>query len=318
MPPKTTVQRILLVALASLSVAGCWRAANDPQPQREEAEPLSLTQPGLSHAYRVSDRVYSGGSPQGATGFAELERLGVKTIISVDGAKPDVEKASRHGMRYMHLPIGYDGIPRERVLELAMAAQACDGPIYVHCHHGKHRGPAAVAAIIMCLDPNWDADRAEAWLTQAGTDPRYVGLWRLPRSLVRPTAEEIERTPGNFPSVATVGDLARLMVEIDSTFDRLMLAEGAGWTTPNGHADIDPPHEVLMLVEHYREAARLDRSRTHGTEFIGLLNQAEAIAKELETALRVRNKEEAAKAFERSAATCTACHERFRDRPSSR
>lgn len=313
-----TVCRFLLAAIALLIVLGCRRDAVDPQHPNQTIDPVPIDQPGLNHAYRVSDRIYSGGSPEGEAGFAELERLGVKTIISVDGAVPDVEAAARHGIQYVHLPIGYDGVPRQRVLELAKAAQISEGPIYVHCHHGKHRGPAGVAAIMMSLDPRWDSDRAEAWLALAGTDPRYLGLWKLPRLLVPPTAEEIEQVPPSFPSVGTVGDLARLMVHVDVTLDRLKLAKDAGWTTPKGHADIDPSHEALMLIEHYREAARVDAASRLGTEFVGLLNRAESTAAELEKSLRERNREKAATAYQRSAEMCAACHERFRDRPASR
>src|SRR5262245_57937781 len=312
------VRRFLLVAMTMVIAISCRRSSGDPEHPNQPTETVPIAGDGLPHAFRVSDRIYSGGNPDGEAGFAELERLGVKTIISVDGVRPDVDRATRHGIRYIHLPVGYDGIPRERVLELTKAAETCEGPIYVHCHHGKHRGPAAVAAIMICLDPSWDADRALAWLAQAGTEPRYVGLWKLPRSLVRPTAAEIENIPADFPSVAQVGDLARLMVDVDATFDHLKLAKGAGWMTPNGHADIDPVHEALMLFEQFREAARLDPARKRGSEFIGELNRAEAGARELESSLRHRNQERATKALERSAAACTACHERFRDRPVSR
>lgn len=314
--PKT--RRILFVAIALLSVIGCRPEPADPEQQVQSNDPVPIAEPGLPHAFRVSDRIYSGGSPDGEAGFAELERLGVKTIISVDGARPDVETATRHGIRYVHLPVGYDGIPRDRVLELAKAAGNCEGPIYVHCHHGTHRGPTAVAAIQMCIDPTWNADRAEAWLRLVGTDPRYVGLWKLPRSLVVPTAAEIERTPADFPAVAGVGDFAHSMVDVDATFDRLKLAKAAGWKTPKEHADIDPPHEALMLVEHFREAARLQAAQKRGTEFIGLLKRAEWFAGEMESALRDRDRERTTKSFERSAATCATCHERFRDRPASR
>ena len=308
----------MFAAIALPIIIGCRRELADPEHRAAPVDPVPIAKPGLPHAFRISDRIYSGGSPEGDAGFADLERLGVKTIISVDGAQPDVDAATRHGIRYIHLPVGYDGIPRERVLELAKAAESCECPIYVHCHHGTHRGPTAVAAIQMCLDPTWDADRAEAWLKLVGTDPRYVGLWGLPRSLVRPTAVEIERIPANFPSMAPVGDLARMMVDVDVTFDHLKLAKAAGWTTPKGQSVIDPPHEALMLVEHFREAARIDVVRKRASEFVSLLTQSEAAAGELEAALRDRNPDRAAKAFERSAATCATCHERFRDRPGSR
>ena len=70
---------------------------------------------------------------------------GRKTVLTLDGAQPDVETAKRHGLRYVHVPIGYDGIPAARALELAKTFQTLEpsGPIFVHCHHGKHRGPAA-------------------------------------------------------------------------------------------------------------------------------------------------------------------------------
>jgi protein tyrosine phosphatase (PTP) superfamily phosphohydrolase (DUF442 family) len=308
----------MFVAIALPIIIGCRRDLADSEHRAAPTDPVPIGKPGLPHAFRVSDRIYSGGSPEGEVGFAELERLGVKTTISVDGAKPDVDAATQHGIRYIHLPVGYEGIPRERVLELAKAAESCDGPIYVHCHHGTHRGPAAVAAIQLCIDPSWDADRAEEWLKLVGTDPRYVGLWTLPRTLVRPTAAELERVPANFPSAAAVGDLARLMVDVDVTFDNLKLAKAAGWTRPKGRPDIDPPHEALMLVEHFREAARLDAAQKRGTEFIELLKQAAATTGELESALRNCNSEGAATAFDRSAATCTSCHQRYRDRPMSR
>ena len=67
----------------------------------------------------------------------------MQTVISVDGAKPDLEAARKHGLRYVHLPHGYDGVPAPRGDELAIALRTLEGPIYVHCHHGKHRSPAA-------------------------------------------------------------------------------------------------------------------------------------------------------------------------------
>jgi protein tyrosine phosphatase (PTP) superfamily phosphohydrolase (DUF442 family) len=312
------MNRILAIAFASLIAISCRRGPSVAEDHPTPPDPTPIAEPGLPHAFRVSDRIYSGGSPEGDAGFADLERLGVKTIISVDGALPEVETAKRHGIRYIHLPVGYDRISRERVLELTKAAESCDGPIYVHCHHGTHRGPTAVAAIQMSLDPNWDAERAEAWLKLVGTDRKYVELWSLPRTLIRPTAAEVERVPVNFSSAAPVGDITRLMVDVDATFDHLKLAKAAGWTTPKGHPDIDPPHEALLLVEHFRETARLESAQKRGTEFIGLLKQAEATAGELESTLRDRNSESAAKTFDRLAATCGSCHQRFRDRPVSR
>jgi protein tyrosine phosphatase (PTP) superfamily phosphohydrolase (DUF442 family) len=272
----------------------------------------------MHNVFRVSDRLYSGSSPDGDEGFAALERLGVKTIISVDGAKPDVEAARRHGLTYAHLPFGYDGIPRDRVIALAKAATELPGPVYVHCHHGKHRGPAAVAVIKLCIDPAWGAETAEAWLRTAGTDPRYSGLVALPRTLTRPSPGELALGPNTFPAVAPVPDLARLMVEIDARWEHLKLAKSAGWVAPKDHPDIDPLHEAVQLTEHFREAERLESVNRRGAKFLATLGEAEAAAAELERALRTRSVDtaKAEMAFTRSAAACAACHDRSRDRPA--
>src|SRR4051794_39790224 len=105
-----------------VSLLGC-----EPPPPGD-ADPTPVAAAGLHNAFRISGRVYSGSSPDGEGGFAALAALGIKTVLSVDGARPDVEAARRHGLRYVHLPFGYDGIPRDRVVALAKAAATLPGP----------------------------------------------------------------------------------------------------------------------------------------------------------------------------------------------
>lgn len=257
---------------------------------------------------RVSDRLCSGGTPN-PSGFAWLKVEGVKTIISVDGATPDVAEAETHGLRYVHLPVGYDGISRDRSLQLAKAVRDLPGPVYVHCHHGKHRGPAACAAIQLILDPMFTAEDADKLMKDAGTDPKYTGLIGLPKTLTRPTAEELDRVPNDFPKAVAVPDLTKRMVAIDEVWDRLKLVKAAGWVTPKEHPDLDPPHEAVQLTEHYRESARLPAAK--GMPFA----EAEAAATELRTALRARDSAKADAAFARSAKACSTCHSAHRDTP---
>src|SRR5581483_3702797 len=80
-------------------------------------EAVAIRPPGLKNAHRLTDRVLSGAQPEANVAFRELAALGVKTVISVDGAAPDVASAHKAGLRYVHLPIGYDGIPAARALE---------------------------------------------------------------------------------------------------------------------------------------------------------------------------------------------------------
>lgn len=125
---------------------------------------------------RCSDRIISGAEPTTPTHFQQLAAAGVKTIISVDGMPPRRKLAKPSGLRYVHIPIGYDGISAEANLAIAGVVRNTTGKIFVHCHHGKHRGPAA-AAIACLIEGTADQDRAKAIMTEAGTNPEYLGLW---------------------------------------------------------------------------------------------------------------------------------------------
>ncbi len=103
---------------------------------------------GLHNVVSYAPGFMSGSAPEGDEGFETLRQMGVRTIVSVDGAEPDVKLAKAHGLRYIHLPIGYNGMDHTRTLEIAKAVKQAeaDGPVYIHCHHGMHRSAGAAGA----------------------------------------------------------------------------------------------------------------------------------------------------------------------------
>ena len=181
----------------------------------------------------------------------------MRTVISVDGATPDVARAERFGLRYVHLPVGYDGVPRDKAIAAAKAVRELPGPAYLHCHHGKHRGPAVTACVLLA-DGASPAAVAEV-LRLAGTDPKYAGLVGVPRTFTPPTAAEWAML-ADFPAVAEVPTLARLMVEVDERWARLKAKPSSA--------------DAVQLAELYREAARLPRA----AGFVAMLREAEANA----------------------------------------
>ena len=206
-------------------------AREDRKEPRPPAVPERLVIPGVENAYRLSPRLYSGGDPHGAEALAALKELGIRTLISVDGATPDVEAARKLGLRYVHLPIGYDGVPREQAVKLVKAMKTLPGPVYVHCHHGKHRGPAA-AAVCGLATEGWTEEQALAWMERAGTSPDYRGLYTSAREFVRPSAEELERAGTELPERAKVPALAELMVQVDERWDHLKAVQKSGFKVP--------------------------------------------------------------------------------------
>lgn len=288
--------------------------AGDTEPRKVEAK-------GIDNFYRLGPDLYSGAQPEGEEAFEALKRLGIRTIVSVDGARPDVESARKHGLRYVHLPFGYDGIPREKVAGLVKTARELPGPIYVHCHHGKHRGPAAAAICGLAKD-GWTREEARDWLKRAGTDPAYRGLYDSVAAFEPPTDEELGRLDAaDLPERADVPDLVAAMVEVDARWDHLKAIRAAGFRTPGDQPDLDPPHEALMLVELFREAARGEEARDRGEPFGRMLQDAQGASAALreslvafKTSSTPESGKAAATAFDRVAESCVACHRRFRDR----
>ncbi|MGE3309845.1 MAG: hypothetical protein AB7O66_07740 [Limisphaerales bacterium] len=271
------------------------------------APPESIPSPGLERLFRISPRVYSGSSPSTEADFAQIRSLGVTTIVSVDGARPDVERARGHGLRYAHLPIGYDGIPMERQAQLVKSVSDESAVIYVHCHHGQHRGPAAAAVLCLATD-GWSKDDALSWLERAGTSTNYPGLFRSLAEFRSVDAATLAKVPP-LPEIAPTTALVDSMVAADSHLEHLKAASKAGWKNIPGHPDLEPRHEATLLWELLRELGR--QPAAHQKLMVESGQTTEALRTTLErTPVHV---EEATVALQAVEKTCAACHKAHRN-----
>jgi protein tyrosine phosphatase (PTP) superfamily phosphohydrolase (DUF442 family) len=264
--------------------------------------------PGIHNLVHASPRIYSGSEPHGEEGLASLARLGVKTIVSVDGARPDVEAARQYGLGYVHVPIGYDGVPKKAGESLARLVREAGGLIYVHCHHGQHRGPAA-AAVACIAAGEATADQSRAILETAGTGKNYPGLWRDVAAYA-PPAQDAELP--TLMEVAEVESFAAAMAKIDRNFDNLMLCQQADWSVPRDHPDLVPRQEALILKEGLRESLRnlvADRPQ----EFRQWLEESSDLAETLEDALQRNDVPQASRRLEQLEQSCKRCHARYRN-----
>ena len=307
------VKRLLLILLSFTVV--CGSGASDLRADAPfRFEPKALRAAGVENFFQVATNLFSGGTPVGDDGFAALAKLGIKTIITVDGGQPDLARARTNGMRYVHLPHGYDGISRETQLKLVKAMQVVEGPVYIHCHHGKHRGPAA-AAVVCMAKADWTPNDALKWLGVAGTGTNFVGLFATVRDFRKPSREELVKTPADLKEAQKVSGLVDAMVAIDETFDRLKtLLAAASSAAPDNHL----LSEATLLREHLREAQRLDDSKKRGEDFVKAFGEAEDLASAFEGLLTsstdVAGVDRAFKALEKS---CVSCHRTYRDEAKS-
>jgi len=274
------------------------------------AVPIQL--PGVENAFQVTTNLWSGSHPEGDAAFAALARLGVKTIVSVDGVRPDVATAHKFGLRYIHLPFGYDGIPTNRVAELTEIAGTEAGTLYVHCHHGRHRGPAAVA--VMCLShAGWSPNLAGEWLEEAGTSRDYPGLWRAVTHFTMPSPMALQAVT-NLPEVVESSSMVTSMVAIDTYLEHLGLAQQSGWKSPPQHPGIYPPHEATLLWEQFRELARTDDALARTEAFRVKLAKAEQQADELRQALQNKLESNSADTrLKQLRLSCADCHRQYRN-----
>lgn len=310
---------LLVAAAAGLTLMGRVERQSAPETAKVlAAVPESIRSihqsnaAGLHNVYRLGHTLYSGSSPDEEGAFASLSQLGIKTIISVDGAQPDVEAAHAHGMRYVHLPITYSSVPHETLIGLVRATQELPGPIYLHCHHGKHRGPAAAVALWRCLDKRVTPDQAMATMKLIGTADRYQGLFESVRELDCPTGDELNAAKSELPEVSHVPPLAKTMADIDRMWDRVAVpVVGRNSTTLS--MQLTTAYDV---VEQFREAARLAEVPDEmQPEFAAIEQDLEKLAEIIKDEVRqpaevsTRRADAVAKVKEH----CDRCHARFRD-----
>ena len=272
--------------------------------------------PGLHNVVAFHEGFYSGGVPEGDEGFDALAAMGVKVIISVDGAEPDIERAMARGIRYIHLPIGYNGFDEKRRLELTRATRDAmqSGPVYLHCHHGKHRSAGAAGTIAVSL--GWlTNEQATGRMKVSGTAPDYKGLYACTANATVLDAGMIDAVPADFPEVSHPATFVKAMVEIDEINDRLKLIEKAGWVAPANHPDLVPAAEAARMADLFRLVAESDKARRNPGDFAAALREDSARVTTLEEMLVAREKDRA-RLSERLKAiqtSCKDCHAKYRD-----
>jgi len=255
----------------------------------------------------------SGSLPKDATAFAELRDMGIKTIISVDGATPDVQTARKMGMRYVHLPIGYHGVTAKQRMDLARAVRDLPGPVYLHCHHGKHRGPAAAASAAVALGV-YSPDDGIAFLKKAGTSPDYKGLYKSVAGAKTADPAAIDAASNVFPEIAPMPGFVTAMADAQAAYDHLVEIKDAGWKVPAKHPDLVPLTEVGRLEILMRSMINDPENAKYDSDFGALMRESHAATVSFESALKARRPHaELGQLLSAVNTSCKGCHVRYRD-----
>lgn len=271
---------------------------------------MHLEQSPVDQMLKLTNELYSGAEPKTDEAYAELARLGVKTIVNVDGATPKLDMAAKFGMEYIHIPIGYDKVAPEEAAAMVRVIRERQGPFFFHCHHGRHRGPAA-AAIALMESTGCSVEEGIQVLVEAGTSETYPGLWRDVRNFKSPA---VDAALPELVAVAKVGDFEAAMAKLDRTWDEMKLIQEAGFLSTAEHPDLDPHHVALILRESIEASSHMtDPHLAAEALYQEEMERALAGARALEIALNEGRIADAQVPFDVVRRSCKACHIEFRD-----
>jgi protein tyrosine phosphatase (PTP) superfamily phosphohydrolase (DUF442 family) len=322
MPHTSLSVRCLAAALCAIAVTTACQATGSALPAAGQTASIApppvdaataVHLPGLHNVVAYAPGVIGGGQPEGREGLATLAAMGIKTVVSVDGQQPDVEVARQLGLRYVHLPISYDTVTPERQRELAQALASCDGPIYMHCHHGKHRSAAALGtALVRCgtLTPAAAKERMRV----SGTAKEYEGLWQAVADAKPLDAATLRIDPTTLPSVTTVSGMVGTMAGIDMVFDLVKQAKQAGWQAPEDHPDLVATKETARLATLFANLRDDAESKAMPAAYQTMLQQSIEQSKQLEAAVRSGDGKQADQLLAALGKGCKECHVQYRDK----
>lgn len=159
---------LALVAGAAVSVSPTRAAQTQPQAQSQARSfapapgPTKVEGVSLKNFGRVNEHYYRGPQP-GPAEFAELKRLGIKTVIDLrkDSKRDAPEWVRAAGMRYVNLPLvaSKPATAEETAEFLKLVNDPANWPVYVHCKGGRHR-TGALTAVYRITQDGWTADQA--------------------------------------------------------------------------------------------------------------------------------------------------------------
>ena len=151
------------VAIALASVVTLRAAPSGAGNGEVKAAVVATPRVNIDNFGRISDTFYRGAQPDGR-GFAELAKLGVKTIInltSFDALPDEPAMVAEAGMKYVAIPMTTRVVPTAEQLAqfLNIVNDPASQPVYVHCVGGKHR-TGVMSAVYRMTEHAWTPDQA--------------------------------------------------------------------------------------------------------------------------------------------------------------
>ncbi len=175
-----------------LFIAGCKSKIED----RPSEWAVSLSRPGLSNLYKVSDQLYRGAKPE-SDGFIELKKMGVRTVVNLEMFHSDEEplQLSKTNLNYEPIPMKTWEPETEQVVQfIRIMADTAKTPVFVHCYHGSDR-TGTMCAVYRIIIQNWSKEQALREMKDGGFG--FHAIWQnLPVFINNLDVERIRKEAG--------------------------------------------------------------------------------------------------------------------------
>lgn len=116
----------------------------------------------ISNFGQTDENHYRGSQPD-ASNFAELKKIGIRTVIDLqeDGNRKEPTWAHDAGIQYFNIPLSSTrpATAEQTAYFLKLVNDPQNLPVYVHCAGGRHR-TGEMTAIYRITHDSWTADQA--------------------------------------------------------------------------------------------------------------------------------------------------------------
>lgn len=145
-----------------------------PPGERPATWAVRLDKPGLPNFFQVSPVLYRGAQPV-AGGMAQLQNLGVKTVVNLRGFHDDDDLMEGTSLAQVSIPF-HTWHPEEEdmVKFLQTVTDPAKQPVFVHCKRGIDRTGTMVAVYRIAVQ-GWTKEEALREMTRGGFG--YDGLF---------------------------------------------------------------------------------------------------------------------------------------------
>ncbi len=192
MHPNTVIAFLLMGAM-SAGYAPAQTTAPATQSAHAAATPMTIQ--GVGNFAMISPTLYRGEQPT-AEGFAQLKKIGVKTVVSLRTFHSDRDLMKGTGLQYVRINSNaWHPEEEDLVVFLKVLSDPANQPVFVHCAHGADRTGFMVASHRI-VELGWTFDQAVEELHQF----KFHKIWtQVPVALKELNPADIMEKVKNAP-----------------------------------------------------------------------------------------------------------------------